>query len=378
MRRPSTRGIVYLIDKLHLGGAQTHLANLALGLDPDRYRPTLVCLAGGGETAELLTERGLPVEVLGTPKIYGLVALRALLGFVQRLRATRPAILHCYLSSANIFGSFAAPLARVPRLITTRRDTGFDDGRGLQRALRATNRVSDCVVSVSHDVADVVAERDGIGPPLLRVIANGIDLDRFRVSGRRDQIRRDLGIATTAAVVLSVGHLSAIKATDVLVDAAAEVVRSHPEAVFLKAGAGDEQERLEAQIARLGLNNSFRLLGGRNDIPDLLEAADIFALPSRSEGIPNAAIEAMAMGLPVVASRVGGIPEIIRDGVEGLLVPPDDAAALARACRDLIGPSDLARHLGEAARLRASNEFSAAGMAQRYQELYDELLATGS
>jgi len=365
--------IVYLIDKMGAGGAQTHLRSLASRLDRESFSTEVVCLTRGGVSADRLRLEGVPVNVLGVTRLYSPAAVPAFLRFAARLRALRPSVLHTYLSTANVFGTAVARAASVSGLITTRRDTGFADGRLMRRALGLTNRWARRVVAVSEDTARIARQREGIREPFLTVIPNGVDLDRFTRTGRRDEARAVLGIPASARLLVTVSHLTPIKAIDVLVEAAPAIRAAVPGAFVLVAGRGTEQERVQARIDALGLGGEFRLLGSYDDVPALLEAADLFVLPSRSEGQPNAVIEAMAMGLPVVASRVGGVPEVSRHDREALLVEPDAPERLAEACiRVLTGP-DLAIRLGRAGHERARAEFSLPTMLKRYSELYLEV-----
>jgi glycosyltransferase involved in cell wall biosynthesis len=370
---PGPLRIVYLIDKMGAGGAQTHLRSLASRLDRERFSTEVVCLTRGGVSADRLRLEGIPVTVLGVSRLYSPSAGPAFLRFAARLRQTRPAVVHTYLSTANVFGSAAARVASVGGLITTRRDTGFADGRLMRRALALTNRWARRVVAVSEDTARIARQREGVAEPLLAVIPNGVDLDRFSPAGRRDKARDALGIPPSVPLLATVSHLTPIKGIDVLVEAAPAIRAEVPEAHFLVAGRGTEQERVQRRIDALGLGNAFRLLGSYDDVPGLLEAADLFVLPSRSEGQPNAVIEAMAMGLPVVASRVGGVPEVARHDREALLVEPDEPEGLAQACRDVLTAPDLARRLGRAGHERAQAEFSLPTMLGRYADLYADV-----
>lgn len=373
---PSTPGplrIVYLIDKMGAGGAQTHLRSLASRLDRERFSTEVVCLTRGGVSADRLRLEGIPVTVLGVSRLYSPSAGPAFLRFATWLRRSRPAVVHTYLSTANVFGSAAARAASVGGLITTRRDTGFADGRLMRRALALTNRWARRVVAVSEDTARIARQREGVAEPRLAVIPNGVDLDRFSPAGRREKARGALGVPPSVPLLATVSHLTPIKGIDVLVEAAPAIRAAVPDAHFLVAGRGTEQEQVQRRIDALGLGKAFRLLGSYEDVPGLLEAADLFVLPSRSEGQPNAVIEAMAMGLPVVASRVGGVPEVARHDREALLVEPDEPEPLAQACREVLAAPDLARRLGRAGHERAQAEFSLPTMLRRYADLYADV-----
>ena len=370
------RRVVYLIDKMGPAGAQTHLLSLASRLDRRGFEPRITCLIREGELAEAVRSAGLPLDALGLGRIYGWRALRALRLTVARLRQERPAVVHTYLSSANVFGAVAARVAGVPCLVTTRRDTGFGDGSAISAAQAWTNRWASRVVCVSDDVARTVMQREGLRAPKLVVVPNGIDLERFDPRGVRDQVRSDLGIPPGAPVLIKVGHLIPVKGTDILVEAAPRILAAVPEARFVVVGGGSEEAKLRHRLEALGVTHRFLLIGPRHDVPDLLEAADLFVQPSRSEGQPNALIEAMAMGRPCVATRVGGIPELATDGVDALLVEPEAPEALAVACISLLLTPERARDLGASARARVRRERDVALMVRRYERLYEEALAS--
>ncbi len=370
--------IVYLIDKMGAGGAQTHLRGLVCGLDPARFAPEVVCLIRGGVSADRLSSQGFPPRILALKRLYGPTGIAALASLASWLRRRQPDVVHTYMSAANVFGALAARRAGVRGLVTTRRDTGFADGWLMRRALAWTSRWARRVVAVSEDAARVAASRDGLAGDRLRVIPNGIDLERFSPRGRRSEMRRLLGVPESAPLLVSVSHLTRVKGIDLLVEAARLIRERNAEARAVVAGRGAEQTRIEQAIRSSGLEGTFRLLGSYEDVPGLLEAADLFVLPSRSEGQPNAVMEAMAMGLPVVATKVGGVPEVARDREEALLVPPEDAEALASACQALLAEPARARCLGDAGRERAAKQFSLARMIRRYEELYQDVAAAGA
>jgi glycosyltransferase involved in cell wall biosynthesis len=216
-------------------------------------------------------------------------------------------------------------------------------------------------------------EREGLRSSLIRVIPNGIDTDRFQPRGRRSLARRALGVPGTTPLVVTVANLTVVKGIDVLVEAAIRVKAALPRCVFIVAGRGSERSKLIERITALGLMRDFRLLGSHDDVADLLEAADVFLLPSRAEGQPNAVLEAMSMGLPVVATRVGGVPELVRHECEALLVASEEPDALAGACLRILGSARLGRRLGQAGRARVCAQFSLGEMVRRYETLYEQL-----
>lgn len=364
--------IVYVIDKMGSGSAQTYLGGLIQSLDRRRFLPSLVCLIRGGVVAKRLGAAGVTVKVLGFRRIYEVRAARAFVGLVSWLRKTRPQIVHTFLSTANVYGALAARAAGVPFLVATRLDAG--KGRLMLGALRATDQWATKVVAASRDGARILREREGLGDQLLEVVPNAIDLARFTPRGRRARARAALRVVEPKRVVVTVTRLSRAKGVDLLVEAAARIRCVLPRTLFLVVGSGEEEERIAQRVAKLGLDARVRLLGERTDVPDILEAADLFVLPARSSGQPDALLEAMAMGLPIVATRVGGVPELVNDGEEALLVEPGGAEALAEGCLKLLTEPGLGARLGRAAQERVRGDFGLGRTACRYESLYEKLL----
>jgi glycosyltransferase involved in cell wall biosynthesis len=199
----------------------------------------------------------------------------------------------------------------------------------------------------------------------VHVIPNGIPLR----TGARDRVRRELSIAPGELLIVSVGNLYPVKGHAVLIDALA-TLRDRAGWRLAIAGRGEEEPRLRAQAAAAGIGERVHLLGFRDDVADIFAAGDLFAMPSLSEGLPLALVEAMSFGLPVVISRVGGVPEVVTNDVEGLLVPPSDPGALALAIRSLLDDPARRSRQGGAARMRALRDYAIGTMVDRYERLY--------
>ncbi|HMI57260.1 MAG TPA: glycosyltransferase [Gemmatimonadaceae bacterium] len=190
-----------------------------------------------------------------------------------------------------------------------------------------------------------------------------------RTARRSTGLRSELGLAPGELLIVSVGNLYPVKGHAVLIDALAKLRDRRGWRVAI-AGRGEEEPRLRAQAAAAGIGDRVHLLGFRDDIADILAAGDLFTMPSLSEGLPLALVEAMSFGLPVVVTRVGGVPEVVTDGVEGFLVPPSDPGALAAALGALLDDASRRRQMGEAARTRALRDYALSTMADRYERLY--------
>jgi glycosyltransferase involved in cell wall biosynthesis len=374
--------IIYIIGTLDVGGSEGQLVRLAMGLDRQRFEPLVCCLSSAGPYQSVLEAAAIPVEVIG---FRGLTIFRhpyrvasQLFRLVRFLSREQPCIVHGFLFWAYILGTYAAKAAGVPIVIASRRGLGHFKARKPHYLFleRLTNAMTDVWVANSEAVRQDTARQEGVDPARIRVIPNGVDPNRFaRVLDRR-AVRRRLGLPEDDPLLLTVSNLIHYKGHGTLLEAVPLVTRIHQRARFLLTGDGPMRPEIERRIAGAGLAASVQLLGERSDVPDLLQAVDQLVHPSDEEGFPNSVLEGMAAGLPVVATRVGGTPELVVDGVTGILVPPRSPADLAAAvCRFLADP-DLARRLGSAGRERAFREFPLGRMVERTEGLYAELLLT--
>jgi sugar transferase (PEP-CTERM/EpsH1 system associated) len=289
-------------------------------------------------------------------------------------RREQPDIVHTHAWGTLLEGLVAARFARVPVVIHG--EHGTLQLRPRQRwAQRFAWAAADRVLSVSSRLADRMARETGFPRERIRVIRNGVDLTRFG-SVDHSAARAALGLSGTSRSVVTVGRLVPVKDHATLLQAFARVHRDDPAAVVVVAGDGPLREPLAARAAALGVDHCVRFLGHRPDVELVLAAADVFVLSSESEGLSNTILEAMASGLPIVATRVGGADELVLDGETGQLVAPHSPSELAQALARLLGDPMLRRSMGAAGRARVEAEFSLAGMVGRYESLYMEAAAT--
>jgi L-malate glycosyltransferase len=370
------RKVFYLVDSLNVGGTEVQAVELATRLDPAHYDATLGCLRARGPLLERLT--GTSVQVCefyprgGFDSPHGVYQMLRLARFLRRGRFR---IFHAHDLYANILGIPAAVIARVPVIISSQRDLGhlalYKSGRRVW--LRRLQKFSTAVLTNANAVREAILAEDHFEPEKVRVIHNGVDLARF------SQPSKDRGWLAPAANqekwIVLVGNIhSEVKGHAVLIAAAETVVREFPDVRFLFVGDGERRKTLEEQIAGLGLEKHFLFLGRRNDVPRILSCCDFGVLPSQAEGLPNAVLEYLAAGLPTIASRVGGNAEIIQDGQTGLLVPPNDPAALAEAILKLLRDPDLAAELAASGRSYVAAEFSFQRLIEKTDQMYTELL----
>ncbi len=367
------RSVFFYTDSRVLGGAENAMFLLLESLDRGEWRPALLLEDAPG--TEPLAERAAALEVPVTrvaPMPLGLEGARQVPGLVRRLRRERPDLFHAHMSSpvACKWGLAAAVAARVPAVLGTVQVGGYEPpDRSAYWQLRALARGVDRYLAVSRDIARELVELLGWPEAKIEVSYNAVDLRRVEVTAPPG-LREQIGAGEDRPLVLTPARLDAQKGHRFLFEAIAQV----PDAVFVLAGEGPEREPLEALAAQLGIGERVRFLGRREDVPQLLAACDVFALPSLYEGSSLAVLEAMAAGAPVVSSAIGGTDELIEDGSSGLLVPPGDAAALAAALRRVLGDPELRKDLATRARERVGRDLTRERMAARVAGVYRELM----
>ena len=352
------------------GGAELMMLDLATELRSRGHAVLPVNLADGtGWLGERFEAAGFRPATFAIRSPIDFAAVRALTKILRDFRAD---VVHSHEFTMAIYGAAAAPRAGARHVITMHGGLYYATAWRRRTALRWAARRSDALVGVSVATAAALERTLGIPHDRIFVVPNGIPLR----SGVRDRVRRELSIPDDELLIVAVGNLYPVKGHAVLLDAL-EMLGDTAGWQLAIAGRGEEEARLRSQAAAAGIDARVHLLGFRDDIPDILAAGDIFAMPSLSEGLPLALVEAMSVGLPVVVTRVGGVPEVVTDDVEALLVPASDARALSSALRTLISDAALRKRLGSAGRTRAIRDYAIATMADRYEHLYRGESLTG-
>lgn len=369
--------VVHLIYRLDFGGLETLLVDCINHMPPERYRHAIVCLTGYTEFADKITRPGVALYALDKQPGLGLGIHVKLF---KLLRQLRPAVLHTYNFAC---AEYAAPawLAGVPVRVHAEHGRDASDPQGLNRKhnflRRALVPFIDRYVPVSHDLHRWLKDVVGIPAAKAELIMNGVDTLRFAPN---------LPAAATpwsgedVFTIGTVGRLQDVKDQASLIEAFALLCARHPEQRarlrLAIVGDGPLRDKLAQKARELGVQDLVWFPGARNDIPELMRAFDVFALSSIAEGTPVTLLEAMACGLPVVATRVGGIPEVVQDGVNGALVPASNPQALAEALELYAkDPARVDAH-GAAARLNIERHYSVAAMVGAYTALYDRLSNT--
>jgi sugar transferase (PEP-CTERM/EpsH1 system associated) len=371
--------VVHLIYRLDCGGLENLLIERINRMPAHCYRHAVVCLTAHTAFASRIRRSDVGLYALHKPPGAALATHALLWRLLLRLR---PAILHSYNLSALEYAPVAL-LAGVPIRINGAHGRDAADPHGANRKHRLLRRLMlpfyDHCYANSIDLLDWSRERIGVPSNKSRLLPNGVDTDHYRPANPADgdgPVRRHFG-AGPLIVIGSVGRLEAIKDHASLVRAflslAARRPDLRPRLRLVLAGDGPLRAALLAQVAEAGAEARVWLPGARADIAELLRELDVFAMPSLAEGTPGAALEAMASGITVVASRVGGLCEVVRHRMTGTLVPPVDSEALARAIESYVDDPELAARHGSAGRERVLRHYAMSNMVAAYQALYDEL-----
>jgi glycosyltransferase involved in cell wall biosynthesis len=367
-----------MLTSFHIGGTERQVANLALRIDASRFDLHLACMRNKGELLQELEPLRVPRPVFNIGRLYTPKTLWQAIRLARYVRRNVIQIVHSYGFYPNVFAVPAARIGGASIIVASIRDRG-DILTPLQRRIqRYVCRFADCVLVNAEAIRETLIEQ-GYRPDNIVVIKNGIVLPRFGTgeSGKRESgaaLRKELGLPLAAPLVFVFSRLNQMKGLEYFLEAAAAVSAKLPDVRFLIVGDGAERTELEAHAARLGLAQRVIFTGFRTDIPELLAEAVVSVLPSLSEGLSNSLLESMASGVPVIAARVGGNPEIIEHEVSGLLVPPRDSAALAAAISRLLVDASLAARFGEAGRRRVSEVFSMERSVGEVESLYERLV----
>ncbi len=356
-----------------VGGAEQLILTTAPRLQRDGFDVTVACLKGWGLLGDELEDRGVRAVALGAK---GWLDLRAFGRLLSMVRRDRVQIIRGHLFWANLAARVVGWLASVPIVVTTHHDTDVWMRWYHRLAERATAPLSDAVTTCSEAVRRHAIETLGIRPGLVHTLPNAIEIPEAEGDPRaRERVRRELGAGPEDLLVGTLGRLmEPKKGLVVFLAAARSLLRHVPRARFVVVGDGPQRAALEERATREGVSHCTVFAGMRRDVAEVMRALDLFVQPSLWEGFGLTALEAMAVGTPVVATRVGGVPEAVVDGETGLLVPPGDAEALAAACARLLADRDLAARLGRSGMERVRAQFDIERLVGQIEALYRELL----
>jgi len=373
----TTARVLNVVPTLMCGGTENQFMALARTLDRTRFDVEFACLRRWGGFVEELEQRNIPLTEYPVPTFRSVTALAQQARLARHIVRRGVQIVHAY----NFYGNvFATPPARLvaPVTIASIRDRAPYLTSMQKRVQRYACQFADCILVNADAVKDWLIG-DGYDASKISVIRNGVDLSRFDNAPPRSELQRELGLPDGTPLVGVISRLTRLKGLEHFLEAAAMVRARVPNARFLIAGETSPMDReylgeLQQYAERCGVAESVIFTGLRRDVPAVLSSLDVSVMPSLNEALSNVVLESMAAGAPTVATRVGGTPEAIVDGVTGVLVPPADSRALADAIVHLLHDTRLATHLGTAARAHIVDHFSIRRMVRSTEDLYVELL----
>jgi glycosyltransferase involved in cell wall biosynthesis len=363
--------VLYLSHTFAVGGAEEMVLNLVRHL-PQRFDPMVTSIGQAGPIGEEIRKTGVPFAELGlTP---GLRRPLDLFKLERHLRERKPTIVHTFLLTASLYGRAAAIMASVPIVIGT--EVNIYERKRPHHVLteRLLMTGTDVVIASAESVKEFYIKQIGADPEKIEVIYNAVDWSSLETTTTRDALRASMGVPSDAVVAGIIARLTEQKGHRILFESMANhdaLRRLH----LVVVGGGELEADLRGRVTGLGLTPRVHFVGPRRDLGDLLASWDLFVMPSFWEGLPLSLVLAMGAGLPVISTRVAGIPEIVQEGVTGLLVEPGDSAALGTALARVVSDPGFGATLGEAARAFVLPRFGADGYVNAVVGLYDRLLA---
>ncbi|HEV3237338.1 MAG TPA: glycosyltransferase [Gemmataceae bacterium] len=369
--RTSKKTVCQVVHSLRVGGAELLVANLSRQLS-SQFHFVFACLDELGTIGNQLIQEGHKVEVFSRRP--GL-DWRCSLQLARFLRANRVSLIHAHQYTPFFYGVAARFTYSHPAILFTEHGRHFPDYPRRKRILfnRLALTKRDRAVGVGQAVRQALIDNEGIRPGSVSVIYNGIDLQPYQNgSPDRSLVRKEMGIEPGEFAIILVARMDYLKDHATAIRTLANLRARTVNAKLILVGEGPELGKVEEQTRTLGMSGDVRFLGLRNDVPRLLSAVDLFLLTSISEGIPLTVIEAMAAGLPVVGTRVGGMAEVVEEGKTGLLAPSGDDAGLADHVERLALDPNLGSQMGACGKERAYSSFSLERMATQYRQMYQE------
>ena len=367
--------VLILSTSMGLGGADQQILILARAMRSRGHDVRIVALLPLGPMAADAQADGIPVETLNLRRRAD--DLRSVLRLARTIRAWRPDVVHSHMVHANLLARLLRSLAPVPALVSTIHSM-YEGGWLRMLGYRLTNRLADRVTIISHLAAERYVSLGAVSKERLQILPNAVDTERFRpLPESRQVIRNELGLGDEF-VWLAIGRFHPSKDYPTMLRGFARLLQSRGGSRLLIVGQGKLKAEVESLLKSEGLEDKVRLLGVRRDVPEVMSASDGYVLSSAWEGMPVVLLEAAAAGLPVVSTRVGGVPEVVEDGKTGILVPPGNPAALAGAMEQVETLSSEARTaMGRGGRALVQQRFGTAHVMNLWEQLYREL-ADGS
>lgn len=366
--------ILHIYQNSKIGGVQQQLLSLLKAYNREWFHPIFCCLGPKEEIGKEI--EGTGIEFIPLNKLrYNRFSPGIVLELHRLMKKKQIHVVRTHRYRSNLYGRLAAFLAGVPVIIASVHDNYRTDKRPKRRIMnRILSKITDKIVAVSEDVKEDIIRYDSIDPSKIEVIPNGIDVERFNPEKNTTDIRKEFSLEEDDIVIGFIGRIVPAKGLEYLLNALPYLKEEFKSIKLLIVGEGSLMEELKERAKKNNIFDNILFIGRRRDIPEILASINIFVMPSIAEGLPNALLEAMAMGKPIVTTEVGGIPEIVKNGFNGLLVPPRDTLSLSKAIKELISNDRLAAKLGQAARDLVYDNLSIKAIAQKWQSLYLSIL----
>jgi len=366
--------ILHIYQNSKIGGVQQQLLSLLKAYSRERFNPIFCCLGPKEEIGKEIEETKIGFIPLNKLR-YNRFSPGIVLELYRLMKKKQIHVVRTHRYRSNLYGRLAAFLAGVPVIIASVHDNYRTDKRPKRRIMnRILSKITDKIVAVSENVKEDIIRYDSIDPSKIEVIPNGIDVERFNPEKNTTDIRKEFSLEEDDIVIGFIGRIVPAKGLEYLLNALPYLKEEFKSIKLLIVGEGSLVEELKERAKKNNILDNILFIGRRRDIPEILASINIFVMPSIAEGLPNALLEAMAMGKPIVTTEVGGIPEIVKNGFNGLLVPPRDTLSLSKAIKELISNDRLAAKLGQAARDLVHDNLSIKAIAQKWQSLYLSIL----
>ncbi|MGR3174885.1 MAG: glycosyltransferase [Candidatus Scalindua sp.] len=363
--------VIHLVDELTIGGLEKILTTIVLNLDRKKYNVSVWCLREGGFFANKLVKEGIDVKILHISTSRNPLSIYKL---YKLLKNRKFDIIHTHAYSAGTIGRISAFLAGVPVIISHNHSVYDYYNRYYHFVEWLLCLITDKIICVSDIVKKFANETQRINAKKLITIHNGLDSEYTVSEKRTSGLRKVLDIPADHSIICTIAHMEEHKGIKYLLESASLLLQSRNDISFLLVGEGALKEELKILSTDLKIEKNVIFTGERSDIPEILSLTDIFVLPSLREGMPLSILEAMDCGKPIIATNVGGVPEIVKDGVNGILVSPKDPEALYSAMNELLDDRKRQEKMGRNGKRVCNESFSSKTMVGKIEDLYDFLI----
>jgi len=366
--------ILHLYQNSKIEGVQQQIFSLIKSYNKELFNPIFCCLGNKEKIAEKLEQHGIEVITLNRTN-YNRLSFKIIKELYTIIKNKNIHILRTHRYRSNLYGRIAGWLAGVPVIISSVHDNYRSDKKIERRLInKFLSKITDKIVAVSESIKKDIIKYDKIDPSKIEVIKNGVDTLIFRPQSKDYELLKSLGINNDEIVIGFVGRIVPAKGLEYLLEAFSYVKKELNNIKLLIVGDGAILRNLKNYSIELGISEYTIFTGERQDIQKILPCIDIFVMPSIAEGLPNALLEAMASGKPIVTTKIGGIPEIIKDRFNGLIIPDKNSEILAKAIKELITDKDLSEKLGKNARYFIIENYSIEAITKKWEDLYFSIL----